>query len=420
MNDQTNTEHTSRFRSRIGMTIVLVLVFGAGILVGSYSTTKQALVNESGAVEITKVLDLYGKSRSSDVSFVQFWNIWDKIKKSHVSQPVNEVDLFYGALKGMVAGLDDPYSTYFPPVEAQEFAKDLAGEFEGIGAEIATRDNQLVVVAPLPSSPAEKAGIQAGDKIYAIDGKETFQMTLEEAVSHIRGEEGTSVVLTISHNGVDTIEDVSVVRATITIPTVVWEQKEGGIASLRISYFNETTWADFDTAVTDILQTKPKGIILDMRMNPGGYLQTSIEVASEWIPEGAIVIERFADDKENIHKTVGKHRLAGIPTVVLVDEGTASGSEIVAGALQDYGVGSVIGAQTFGKGSVQDFEILSDGSALKLTIAKWFTPKNRVIDKEGITPDIVLEQMFVPEKADDTTSPLVDMGMKRALEEFVK
>jgi len=417
MNEEPSGRHNGRMASRVGTVILVLLVFGAGIVVGSYSTTKKSLVNNAGAVEITKVLDLYGKSRSSDVSFVQFWNVWDKIKQSHVGQPVNEVDLFYGALKGMVAGLDDPYSTYFPPVEAQEFARDLAGEFEGIGAEIAIRENQLVVVAPLPSSPAEKAGLKAGDSIYAIDGKETFGMTLEEAVSHIRGEDGTAVVLSVSRNGVDRIQDVSVTRATITIPTVVWEQKEKGIAYMRISYFNETTWTDFDTVVEEILATNPKGIILDMRMNPGGYLQTSIEVASEWIPEGPIVIERFADGKENTHKTVGKHRLVGIPTVVLVDEGTASGSEIVAGALQDFGAGTVMGAQTFGKGSVQDFEILSDGSALKLTIAKWFTPQDRAIDKEGITPDVVLEEMFT---ASEDSADRTDLGIQRALEELLK
>lgn len=419
MDDTTpNTPSRSGYHSRAWLWLVAVLLFVAGALAGSYYTTHQIVHNENGAVEITKVLDLYGKSRSSDVSFAQFWDIWNKIKGSYVTQPVNEVDLFYGALKGMVAGLDDPYSTYFPPTEAKEFARDLAGAFEGIGAEIGMRDNQLVVVAPLPGSPAEEAGLRSGDKIYAIDGEETFQMTLEEAVSRIRGTGGSSVVLSLSHNGVDTIQDVSVIRATITIPTVMWEQKEGQIAYLRISYFNETTWSDFDKAVEEILRIKPKGIILDMRNNPGGYLQTSIEVASEWIPEGTIVIERFADGKENTHKSVGTHRFADIPTMVLVDEGTASGSEIVAGALQDYGVGEVLGAQSFGKGSVQDFEILPDGSALKLTIAKWFTPKGRAIDKEGITPDILIDQMFVPQDPKDDTSVLIDMGLQRALEEI--
>lgn len=411
-----NEKEVRTWGKRVIYLLVLVLVFGIGIFVGSYHSVQEYVSDDAGNVEIAKVLDLYGKTRSPDISFEQFWNVWELVKTKHVEQPVKEVDLFYSAIKGLVNGLDDPYSTYFPPVEAQEFAKDLAGEFEGIGAEIGIRNEQLIIVAPLPGSPAEVAGLRAGDSIFAIDGKDTSAMTLDEAVFAIRGEKGTKVVLTISHNGYDAIEDLPVIRDTITIPTVVWEMKEDNIAYVRLSYFNESTWGDFDNTVKEILLQNPEGVVLDLRMNPGGFLQTSVDVVSEWIEQGVIVSERFANEKENIHRSRGKHRLAGLPTVVLVDEGTASGSEIVAGALQDHALGTIVGTKTFGKGSVQDFEILSDGSALKLTIAKWFTPNGRAIDGEGIIPDVIVEDMFVfPAEGDDNAS-IQDMGLEKAIE----
>ncbi|OIO19598.1 MAG: hypothetical protein CO029_04540 [Candidatus Magasanikbacteria bacterium CG_4_9_14_0_2_um_filter_41_10] len=407
-----DSHHHTAWAKRLGFVIVLLLVFGGGIFFGSYYGVKQYVSGDSGQVEISKILDLYGKTRSEDVSFDQFWDVWDMVKSKHVDQPVSDVDLFYGAISGMVAGLNDPYSTFFPPAEAKEFARDLAGEFEGIGAEIGVHDGQLTIVAPLPQSPAEKAGLKAGDKIFAIEGKDTFNMTLEQAVLTIRGKKGTTVVLTISHDGLADVQDVSVIRDTITVPTVNWEMKDKKIAYMRLNYFNETTWPEFDKAVREILAEGAKGLVFDMRSNPGGFLQTSIDVASEWIDSGVIVSERFADDKSNEHQSRGKHRLSGMPTVVLVDGGTASGSEIVAGAIQDYGVGTIMGQQTFGKGSVQDFQVLPDGSALKLTIAKWFTPKDRAINGEGITPDVVLDEMFVTHEDKLVT----DIGLEKAME----
>ena len=335
---------------------------------------------------------------------------------------MSDVDLFYGAIQGMVAGLKDQHSVYFPPKDAADFAKDLAGEFEGIGAEIGMKENQLIVVAPLPSSPAEKAGLKSGDKIFAIDGDDTAGITLDKAVRKIRGHKGSSVKLTISHDGFEAVQEVAVERDTITVPTVTWrvEDKKKNISYLRVSYFNQDTWGAFDKAVRDMLKSAPRGVILDLRSNPGGFLETSIDVASEWIREGSIVKERMTRGEAKDHKSRGAHRLAGLPTVVLVDEGTASGSEIVAGALQDYKVATLVGKKTYGKGSVQDFEVLPDGSALKLTIAKWFTPKDRAIDKQGIEPDIALTEMFVKTSDQTATSTAaekpMDKGVEKALE----
>ncbi len=390
-----------------------------GVFIGRIWQVQGLVTDESGEVKITKVLDLYSQSRSPEVEFQDFWDLWDKVKTKYVDQPVNEVDLFYGAMEGLVSGLGDPHSIFFAPEEARQFAKDLSGEaFDGIGAEIGLRDNQLTVIAPLKGSPAEKAGLKAGDKIYAIDGVETYDMNLDEAVGNIRGKKGTEVKLTISHDGLDGIEEVVVIRDTISIPTVEWEVKDDSIVYLRVSYFNDDTWKDFDRAVGEILLQTPKGIILDLRSNPGGYFDTSVAVASEWIPNGVVVKEKFSETRESEYSSSGKHRFSDLPTVILIDEGTASGSEIVAGALQDYKLATLVGKTSYGKGSVQEFEILPDGSALKLTVARWFTPDGRQIDKEGIVPDVELEEMFVDIVIDEEAGDIDfrDLGVEKALE----
>lgn len=396
--------------------ISIALSFVLGLFIGKIWDIKNGVLNEDGSVDVVKVLDLYSQTRSSEVDFNQFWEVWDKVKEKYVDQPVDDVELFYGALQGILVGLDDPYSVYFPPKKAEEFAKDLAGEFEGIGAEIGLRDNQLTIIAPLPSSPAEKAGLRPGDKVYAVDKEDVFDLTLDEAVSKIRGPKGTEVILTISHDGYEGIEDISIIRDTITVPTIDWEMKDNNIAYLRVSYFNEDTWAEFDTAVNNILLNSPKGLVLDLRSNPGGYLETAVSVASEWIDQGVVMKEKTNSESKD-YKTRGKHRLVNLPTVVLVDEGTASGSEIVAGALQDYDKATLVGHKTYGKGSVQEFEILLDGSALKLTTAKWFTPKDRGIDETGIEPDIIVEEMFVELEQENEEGLLFDdLALEKALE----
>ncbi|PIR74742.1 MAG: hypothetical protein COU35_01065 [Candidatus Magasanikbacteria bacterium CG10_big_fil_rev_8_21_14_0_10_47_10] len=397
----------------LAIAAALVFTFALGFFGGSSYSVSSKITNESGQVEIARVIDLYSKTRSEEVSFDQFWNVWDMIHKNYVDQPVDDVTLFYGAIEGLVQGLGDPHSVYFPPTDAKEFADNLAGEFEGIGAEIGIRDEQLQVIAPLPDSPAQKAGLRPGDNIYAIDGEETQGLTVEKAVTKIRGPRGTEVVLTVSHDGFDAIEEVSIVRETIAIPTVILEDEGDGIVYLRISHFNDDTFGDFNAMVKEIVSKDPKGIVLDLRSNPGGFLDSAVKVASEWVTDGLILKERFQDGDVQEYPTRGAHRLAGIPTVILIDEGTASGSEILAGALQDHGLATVIGRTSYGKGSVQNFEVLPDGSAIKLTIAKWLTPKERQIDGEGIAPDIDIEEMFVEdETAEDGVR---DIGRERAV-----
>ena len=410
------------FKKHASKIIIIVFIsLGIGFFAGNIYGTKAAVTTESGEIDINKVLNLYSKGKSDEVDFDQYWTVWDKIKDKYVEQPVKDPELFYGSLQGMVDSLDDPYSKYMPPKKAKDFTKSLSGEFEGIGAEIGIRNDRLTIVAPLEGSPAKKAGLRPGDKVMAIEGEDTAGITVEEAVKKIRGEQGTEVTLTILHKNAENTEDITITRDKIDIPTVDWEMKDNNLGYLQIRYFNQNTGAEFDEAVSEIVAKNPRGIVLDLRSNPGGFLKTSVDVASEWVEKGVIVTEKSQGEVIKKFTTRGAHKLSEIPTIVLVDEGTASGSEIVAGALKDHNIAKIIGKQTFGKGSVQDFEILPDGSALKLTVAKWYTPNDTSIADKGIKPDIVLEDMF-KEKKDEKgeVTDVEDLGLQRAIEELQK
>jgi carboxyl-terminal processing protease len=331
---------------------------------------------------------------SKDVNFNLFWDVWNLAKTDYVHQPVRDTELFYGALSGIISALDDPYSVFFDPETAEDFKKELEGTFSGIGAELGIKNNQLTIIAPLPDTPAERIGLKAGDQILAVDGQDTAEMSLDYAVSIIRGEKGTEVTLTIWRDGWDKINDFKITRDNIEVASVKWEMKND-IAYIEINHFNEDTSRRFNQAVIELLAKNPKGLILDLRNNPGGFLDTAVEIAGEWISNDIVVIEQTDDGERNEERSEGSVRLQNLKTVVLVNQGSASASEIVAGALQDYKKATIIGEKTFGKGSVQNFEPLPDGSAVKITVAEWLTPKGRLIDKEGIVPDI---EIFLTEE----------------------
>ncbi len=398
--------------------ILIVGVFVSGVFTGT-SYGMRAILQGDRSFTVSAVSDLFSQSNESSISFEQFWNVWRKVQEKYVYTPVNEVDLFYGSMVGMVNALNDPYSVFMPPAKAEEFKRDLSGEFFGIGAEIGLKNGAITVIAPLAQSPAERAGLRAGDTILLVDETEVSGKSVDEVVTLIRGEKGTSVKLTVLSEKSSTPREITIVRDVITVPTVTWSMKDADVAYLRISYFNDTTWNEFDKAVKEIKAKKPRGIVLDLRSNPGGYLDTSVKVANEWVESGPIVYEKYHDGSEDQYSaTGGTPRFQGIPTVVLVDGGTASGSEIVSGALQDYGLATLVGSKTFGKGSVQDFEYFADGSALKLTIAEWFTPRKRQINKVGIEPDHVIEEMFVQKEGTEgtTSDDFIDKGLEKALE----
>lgn len=385
-----------------------VLFFTFGLFVGvntlSYVNSRSSSNCSTQCVVIPAFVD------RNSVDFGLFWDVWESLENRFYKQPISDEALFYGAIKGMAAAVGDPYTVFFNPTEAAEFNRELEGKFEGIGAELAIKRDRLTIVSPLADSPAERAGLVPGDVILAIDDVDAATFSLEGAVSRIRGLKGTVVHLTIFTEGVSETKEVQVKREEIIVKTVQLEFVSETIAHIRIFSFNEDTIDDFKTAVSAIRRQNPSGIILDLRSNPGGYLDAAVEMASYWIEDGVIVEERFSLGAKDTYRAVGQARLADERTVVLVNEGSASASEIVAGALQDYGEATVVGEETFGKGSVQDYSPLEDGSALKLTIAEWLTPKGRSINETGIAPDV-----FVPMSAEDVNND-TDPQLQRAIQ----
>ncbi|MEK7098059.1 MAG: S41 family peptidase [Patescibacteria group bacterium] len=377
------------------LALIMVLAsFGLGMyLPGKSEAVKELAKNE--AVYAGKILGKYNTSDNvliQDVDFALFWEVWDTLKKEYVDKDkLNEKEMFYGAIKGMVAAAGDPYTIFMDPKIAQEFANDLAGTFEGIGAEIGMRKDVLTIVAPLADSPAEKAGLKAGDKILAIDGENTAGITVEEAVSKIRGRRDTNVILTLFREGMDKPTDFTITRKQIIVKSIKTEKRDDDIYVIKINSFNDDTYDLFTRAVAEVIKDRPKGVILDLRNNPGGYLDTAVEIASSWIEDGVVVTEKFGDDKKNEFMAQGKALLKDYKTVVLVNQGSASASEILAGALKDYGKAVIIGEKTFGKGSVQTLADLEDGSVIKITIAKWLTPAGNNINEQGIEPDVTVE-----------------------------
>ena len=345
--------------------------------------------------------------KPNNVDFSLFWDVWNKVEEKYPGK-VDRKKLLYGAISGMLSGLDDPYSAFMEPGQSKNFLDELDGVFDGIGVEITMKDNQLTVVSPLKDSPAEKAGLKPDDVIFKIDGALASEMTLDEAVSKIRGKKGTSVTLTILR-GNDTF-DVLVKREQIRVESVQYEIKNNNIAYIKISQFGSDTEDLLDKAVSDILQKNPKGVILDLRNNPGGFLETSVFVSSLFIKDGVIVSEESKGGAKNNYDSTGDGRLKDYKLVVLINEGSASASEIVAGAIQDTGKGVLIGEKTYGKGSVQELESLKAGAYLRLTVAKWLTPKGRYINAEGIKPDI--EVKITEKDIDSGKDPQLDKAIK--------
>ena len=384
----------------IFLTVVLVVMaFVVGMLIGQQQGVLSVVPEGEGRVTNRGAVPEY---LSDDVDFQRFWEVWAMVKEKYHEQPVSDKKLYYGALQGMVSAVDDPYTTYLGPEQAQAFRESLEGEFEGIGAEIGIRDDQLQVISPLPDSPAKRAGLQPGDWIVTVDDAETVDMTLEEAVKNIRGEKGSTVTLGIAREESQEVKDVDIVRDQIKIDSVEWEITDDNIAEISVSTFNHDTVRLMNQAANEALAEDVDGIILDLRNNPGGLLSTAIDVASLWTGRDTVVLERQRNETKTFTGTTDP-RLADIPTVVLVNGGSASGSEIVAGALQDYGLAQVVGTQTFGKGSVQDYLELEDGSAVKITIAEWLTPDERNINESGISPDV--EVTIQPEDIENDNDP---------------
>lgn len=394
MEDNLNSNQGGFFRNYafgIGAVILIIASFATGTYLGRIQGEKK--VSTQGTLLNRDAVPPY---QLKDVDFTQFWDVWKTVRARYVRAPATDVKMFYGAISGMVTSLGDPYSVFFDPEVAAKFNQELSGTFSGIGAEVGMKKGQLIIIAPLPKTPADNAGIKAGDKILLINGNDTSTMTIDEAVSQIRGQKGTVVKLMIFRDGFKEPKEFPITRDTIVVEAVKFSTVNSNgkkIAIITLSQFNEVADAKFNDIIRKVILQNPDGVVLDMRNNPGGFLETAVKVAGEWITKGSnVVVEKSSDGTVKNHPSTGAARLAKMPTVVLVNGGSASASEIVAGALQDYGKAKLVGEKTFGKGSVQDFMEFDDGSALKLTIALWYTPKDRSIDKEGIAPDEVVKR----------------------------
>lgn len=345
------------------------------------------------------------------VDFGLFWDVWNKVSEKYVGQ-ADYQKMIYGAISGMVKGLDDPYSAFMEPSETKNFMESLAGEISGIGAEIDIVDSKLVIISPLSDSPAEKAALKPQDQILKINDQATDKMALDVAISKIRGKAGSKVKLTIMRTGFAEPQVFEITREVIKIKSVKWEMKPENVAYIQISQFGDDTTDLMQKAAKEINDKNPKAIILDLRNNPGGYLNSAVDVASLFIPKGVVVKEkdkngRIIDEKTTLDPILGKYKV-----FVLINGGSASASEIVAGALRDTKRGTLIGEKSFGKGSVQDLEELAGGSSLKITVAKWLTPNGNAIDKVGIEPDIKVE--LTESDVSQNKDPQLDKALEMA------
>ena len=342
-----------------------------------------------------------------DIDFSLFWEAYHKLQEKFVDKSkIDTKKIIYGAVSGMVKSLGDPYTVFLTPEESKRFLEDVKGTFEGVGMEIGIKKGQLQVIAPLEGTPAYKAGLKAGDKILKINDTPTVDLTLEEAVSMIRGPKGTKVRLTIYREGWEKEKEIEIVRDVIEVPSLRWEEKDG-IIYIRIYQFTEKASLDFAKASIQILKLPSKKIVLDLRDNPGGYLEVAQDIAGWFLEKGkVVVIEEFSNGERKEYKSEGPSYFSDYTIVVLINGGTASGAEILAGALRDNLGTLLIGEKSFGKGSVQELERLREGY-LKITIAKWLTPKGELISDVGLEPDEVVK---IPEEEEK------DLQLERAIE----
>lgn len=364
--------------------ILLIASFGIGIWAGKViftSETKQTYV------EVVNRETPENKT----VDFSLFWRVWDSVLAKAYKQPVDQEKMFYGAIKGLVASIGDPYSSFMDPTETQDFDKELAGTLEGIGIEIGIKKEKLTVVAPIEGTPADKAGLRAGDWIIKINDEPTMEMSLDAAVQKIRGPKGTPVKLTVSRGGTAEPTDLEINRDRITVKSVKFKMLDGGIACVEMTQFGDDTVREFDRAVLEMQAQNARGLILDLRNNPGGLLDDAIKIGGEFLEQKVIVKEKDSDGSILDLRSEGPARLKDLPVVVLVNEGSASASEILAGALRDHRQIILIGTKTFGKGSVQDLESLPQETSLRITVAHWLTPNGNEIDDKGLEPDIKVE-----------------------------
>ena len=365
-----------------------VLAAALAVLVGGAFYLGYNQGEKNPQINIIRGVANLDNGNSENVDFSLFWDVWQKVKSKYVgAQNLNSQDLVYGAISGLVDSLGDQNSVFFSPADAKKFNQDISGQFFGIGAQLDVKNDQLMIVAPLKDSPAEKVGLKAGDKIMKVDGKDTYGMIIEEAVKLIRGEQGTTVKLAILRDSFKEPKEFSIVRDIIRVPTAD-SKMIGDVAYIHLYNFYEQSPFMFYQAAVEAAMKNPKGLILDLRDNPGGYLDAAVNLAGWFLENNSTVVtEEFGSGEKQVYTSYGNGLFRDLPVVVLINGGSASASEILAGALKDIKGIKLIGEKSFGKGTVQQLETLKDGSMVKITVAHWRMPGGELIDKNGIDPD---------------------------------
>src|SRR3989344_245291 len=404
----------NKFTQFLIVLCIAVFIFGLGYKTGEYKTFLQKKDRPSFSSLFRE------KNNPKNIDFSLFWDVWETVGKKFVDKTkLDDTAMYYGAIRGMVAALDDPYTFFLTPDENKESKADLEGVFEGIGAQLGMKEGRIVVIAPIKNSPAEKGGVLAGDIILKVDGAATDTWSLPLAVSKIRGEKGKAVKLTLFRNGKEF--EVEIIRDEIQVASVeVAYEKD--VAVLKLIKFGDDTIGEWSKAVNTISGKwkgrEIKGLVLDMRDNPGGYLQGAVHIASEFVEGDKLIVKQEYTDGSSEEYTVNhRGKLLDIPLVVLINKGSASASEIVAGALRDYKRAKLIGEKSFGKGSIQEAVDLKGWAGLHVTIAKWILPKGDWINSTGVSPDITVK---IPEDGENTTTRESDKQLEKALEEMVK
>ncbi len=375
----------------VAVIIVIIGSFSGGFLVGQASPFLK-LNNSAVVTTQTDQNSSTSTSEELDILFEPFWETWNYVIDQYVDQPVDQTLMMRGAISGMLGSLGDPHTSYMDPEMFQQQNAPLQGEYEGIGAWVDVTGEYVIIISPMPNSPAEKQGLKPDDQVIAVDGEDMTGIEGNLVLRRILGEAGTDVTLTIFRPSTNETFDVTITRQKIDIPSVTGEMLEENIAYIQLINFGESTHQDLRKILKDLLKQKPVGLILDLRNNGGGYLNTAIDVASEFVSQSPIMYEEFGDGERITYKAKPNGLATDIPLVVLINEGTASASEITAGAIQDYGRGVLVGKTSYGKGSVQNWVTLqNDQGAIRVTIARWLTPKERQINQLGLDPDYDVE-----------------------------
>lgn len=413
--------------------IVIILIAG---LIGYYVGINNVKVSWKNYKPSAFVINKEAPASVSNVDFSLFWNVWNRLESNYYDKTkLDPQKMLNGAITGMTESLGDPYTMYLPPKQNTNFKDGLAGQFSGIGAELGTKDKQIIVIAPLSGSPAEKAGVKAGDEILKVNGETTANWTLPFAVEKIRGPKGTSVVLTILHKDSDKPYDINIIRDTITVKSVAgWIRKvreiesiksitgikgeDKKIAYIRLSQFGDSTNNDWVSIISKFnLQMQAdkniKGLIIDVRNNPGGYLSDAVYISSEFLKQGTpVVLQENSQGARTTLSVMRRGIMYEIPLVVLMNKGSASASEIVSGALKDNKRAILVGETSFGKGTIQESTDLGNGAAVHITVAKWLTPNGTWVNGKGLRPDVEVKL--------DEKDPSHDVQLEKAILELVK